>query len=194
MTPSKGASRREVFMPSRDYEEFIAALNAHGVRYLVIGAHAVAFHARPRATKDLDLLCDPTPANARRLLSALRDFFGGIDIGYTVKDLTDPRWIIQIGVAPVRIDLVFQLPGCPSFKALWKNRVEGRFGTVTTHYLGLDDLLAAKQAAARAQDRADLRVLQRVKGAVSANQASSPSPLKTRLKAVCQACWTRGWR
>ena len=80
-------------MPFRDYEEFIAALNDHEVRYLVIGAHAVAFHARPRATKDLDLFLEPTPANARRVLSALRDFFGGADLGYTVEDFTDPRWV-----------------------------------------------------------------------------------------------------
>jgi hypothetical protein len=59
-------------MPSRDYEEFIGALNAHGVRYLIIGAHAVALHARPRATKDLDILIDPTPANARRALRRRR--------------------------------------------------------------------------------------------------------------------------
>jgi hypothetical protein len=150
-------------MLSHDYEEFIAALNAHGVRYLVIGAHAVAFHARPRATKDLDLLLDPTPANARRLQAALRDFFGGIDLGYTVGDLTDPQWIIQIGVAPVRIDLAFQLPGYSSFKSVWRNRVDARFGSVPTHYLGLDDLLAAKEAAGRVQDRADLRVLRRAK-------------------------------
>jgi len=58
-------------MASRDYEEFIAALNAHGVRYLVAGAHAVAFCARPRATKDLDILIEPTPTNARRVLAAL---------------------------------------------------------------------------------------------------------------------------
>jgi len=75
-------------MPSQDYEEFIAALNAHGVRYLVVGAHAVAFHARPRATRDLDILIEPTPANARKALAALRDFFGGADLGYTVEDLT----------------------------------------------------------------------------------------------------------
>ncbi len=56
-------------MAFRDYEEFIAVLNAHGVRYLIVGAHAVAFHARPRATKDLDILIDPTPANARRALA-----------------------------------------------------------------------------------------------------------------------------
>lgn len=91
-------------MPSQDYEEFIAALNAHGVRYLLAGAHAVAFHARPRATKDLDILIEPTVANARHALAALRDFFGGADLGYMVEDLTAPEWIIQIGVAPVRID------------------------------------------------------------------------------------------
>jgi len=148
-------------MASRDYEEFIAALNDHGVRYLIVGAHAVAFHARPRATKDLDILLDSTPANARKVLAALRDFFGGADLGYTVEDLTDPQWIVQLGVAPVRIDLLPQLPGCPSFEAAWKNRAEARFGTLTAFYLGLDDLIRAKEASDRAQDRVDARVLRR---------------------------------
>lgn len=110
-------------MASRDYEEFIAALNGHGVRYLIVGAHAVAFHARPRATRDLDILLDPAPATARRALGALRDFFGGADLGYTVADLTDPRWIIQLGVAPVRIDLLSQLPG------VQRSRRHGRTGS-----------------------------------------------------------------
>ena len=152
-------------MPFQDYEEFIAALNAHGVRYLIIGAYAVAFHARPRATKDLDILLDPTAANARRALNALREFFGGADPGYTVADLTDPRWIIQLGVAPVRIDLASQIPGCQSFDAVWKSKIEARFGSVKTYYLGLDDLIQAKKAADRTQDRADVRVLQRAKRA-----------------------------
>jgi hypothetical protein len=109
-------------MPSRDYEKFIAALNHRGVRYLLIGAHAVAFHARPRATRGLVILLDPTPRNARRALAGVRDFFGGADLGYTVADLTDPRWIIQLGVAPVRIDLLSAVPGCPSVQAAWKRR------------------------------------------------------------------------
>jgi len=82
-------------MASQDYEELIAALNAHGVRYLIIGAHAVALHARPRATKDLDILIEPTRDNAESVLVALRAFFGGTDLGYTVEDLTDPRWRIS---------------------------------------------------------------------------------------------------
>jgi hypothetical protein len=115
-------------MPSQDYEEFIAALNAHGVRYLVIGAHAVAYHARPRATKDLDILLESTPENARRALAALQEFFGGTDLGYTAEDLTDPQWIVQLGVAPVRIDLMSEIPGFPSFEAAWQNRVDAQFG------------------------------------------------------------------
>lgn len=59
-------------MASRDYEEFIAALNAHGVRYLVVGALVVAFHARPRATKDLDIFIEPTATNAAKVLAASR--------------------------------------------------------------------------------------------------------------------------
>ena len=106
-------------MPTQDYEEFIAALNARGVRYLVIG---VAFHARPRATKDLDVLLDPTTENARRALVALEDFFGGAELGYTVEDLIDPQWIVQLGVAPVRIDLLSEIPGLASFEAAWSRR------------------------------------------------------------------------
>ncbi len=160
-------------MPSRDCEEFIAALEPHGVRYLLVDAHAVAYHARPRATKDLDILLDATPRNARRALVALRYFFGGTDSGYAVKDLTDPRWIIQLGIAPVRIDLLSQLPGCPSFEEAWKNRVEARFGLAKAHYLGLDDLIRAKEAAGRAQDRADVRVLRRVKSRTQPAKRSS---------------------
>ncbi len=160
-------------MPSRDYEEFIAALNDHGVRYLIIGAHAVAFHARPRATKDLDILLDPAPSNARRALAAVRIFFGGVDLGYTIEDLRDPRWIIQLGVAPVRIDLMSDLPGCPDFAAAWSNRRESRFGAVAAHFLGLEDLIRAKQATGRLQDQADVRVLRRAQGAGRGRRSST---------------------
>jgi len=150
-------------MPFQDYEEFIAALNKHGVRYLIIGAHAVAFHARPRATKDLDILVDPTPANARRIQKALRDFFGGVDTGYTMEELIDPRCIIQLGVAPIRIDLMPDVLGCPDFSAAWKKRITSRFGNIKAHYPGLDDLITMKEASRRPQDLADIRPLKRAR-------------------------------
>jgi predicted nucleotidyltransferase len=160
-------------MASRDYEEFIDALNARGVRYLIVGAHAVAFHARPRATKDLDILVDPTPSNARKILDALRDFFGGADLGYTVEDVIDPQWIIQLGVAPVRIDVLSHLPECPGFQTLWERRIEARFGSVKADYLGLDDLIHAKEVSGRLQDRADVRALRRAKKTTKGSRGSS---------------------
>jgi hypothetical protein len=167
-------------MASRDYEEFIAALNAHGVRYLIVGAHAVALHARPRATKDLDILIEPTRTNGRRVLAALREFFGGVDLGYSVEDVTDPRWIIQLGVAPVRIDLIAQIPGFADFETAWKNRVEARFGAVPTYYIGLDELISAKQAVRRPQDRADVRILERAKHGTRLKTRSSRGKQKRR--------------
>lgn len=150
-------------MRYRDFEEFLASCNAHGVRYLVVGAHAVAFHARPRATKDLDVYVEPTPENAERLLTAIRDFFGGADLGFTVEDVTELDTVLQLGVAPVRIDLLSSLSGIEGFEQAWGRREEGRYGSVDTHYLSLDDLIAAKRSAGRDQDRADLQHLDRAK-------------------------------
>lgn len=147
-------------MPYPDYEEFIASLNEHGVKYLIVGAHAVAYHGRPRATKDLDVLIDPTPDNAQRALAAL-EMFLGVKTGYSTEDLLDPETIIQLGVAPVRIDLLSKIKGCPDFAAVWEKRVEARFGTVSSCYLGFEDLIIAKEAAGRLQDRADVRSLKR---------------------------------
>ena len=149
-------------MPYPDYEEFIAALNEHGVKYLIVGAHAVAYHGRPRATKDLDVLIDTTPDNARRILAALEAFLG-VKTSYTVKELLDPETIIQLGVAPVRIDLLSKIKGCPDFGAVWKRRVDARFGRVPSYYLGFEDLIIAKEAAGRLQDQADVRSLKRAK-------------------------------
>jgi hypothetical protein len=146
-----------------DFEEFIAALNARGVRYLIVGAYALAFHAKPRATKDLDVFVDPSPANARKLRAALIDFFGGSPPGYADSDLLDPENVIQLGVAPVRIDILARVSGLESFSSAWRRRREGSLGSVTAHYLGFDDLVRSKGAANRTQDKADLEALDGVK-------------------------------
>ncbi len=150
---------------SPEYEEFLESFNAHGVKYLVVGAHAVAFHARPRATKDLDLFIAPTADNAARALAALRDLFGGFDLGVTEVDLTTPGRIVQLGIAPARIDLLASLSGIPDFEEAWERRIEARFGASRAPYLSLDDLIRAKQSANRDQDRADLRSLERARKA-----------------------------
>lgn len=149
-------------MSSRDYEEFLASLNARDVRYLVVGAHAVAFHARPRSTKDLDLFVEPESGNAERTLAAIRDFLGS-DLGLTLDDLMDPDTVVQLGVAPSRIDLLAALEEIRDFSAAWETRAEGSFAEVPTQYLSLDDLLREKEGSKREQDRADAKFLRRAK-------------------------------
>ncbi|MEW6356737.1 MAG: nucleotidyltransferase [Planctomycetota bacterium] len=150
-------------MAPSDYEEFLESLNANGVRYLIVGAHAVAHHARPRATKDLDIFHDGSPDAARRILTAIKEFFGGADLGFSVDDLTDPNVIVQLGVAPVRIDLLSSLSGVPDFEEAWNRRADAKYAHVETQYLSLDDLIRSKEAAGRAQDKADLRSLKKAK-------------------------------
>ena len=160
-TASSPRSRRKESVRSRDYEEFIESLNRSGAEFLIVGAHAVAFHARPRATKDLDIYIDPTPPNAERVLQAIRDFLGS-DLGIKAADLSTPGRIVQLGVAPTRIDLMARLSGVDSFASAWSRRVDAVFGDVPAHYIALDDLIRAKTSAGREQDKADVKVLRRV--------------------------------
>lgn len=146
----------------RDYEEFIESLNRSGARYLIIGAHAVALHARPRATKDLDIYLEASEENAVRVLAAIRDFIG-TDLGLRPEDLCTPGRIVQLGVAPTRIDLIAKLAGDLPFRETWERRVDAPFGGVPAHYLSLDDLIHEKQSAGRDQDKADLRSLRRAR-------------------------------
>ena len=125
-------------MPHSDYEEFLEGLNANGVRYLIAGGHAVAHHARPRATEDIDIFHEGPQDSAERILEAIMKFSGGADIGFTVADLVDPKIIVQLGVAPVRIDLLSSLSGIVGFEDAWRRRVDAKFGNVDSHYISLD--------------------------------------------------------
>jgi hypothetical protein len=83
-------------MAHPDFEELLAEFNGARVRYLIGGAHALALHARPRASKGLDIYVHPTPAQVRRALTALRRFFGGrLPPGVGARSLTDADTIVQ---------------------------------------------------------------------------------------------------
>lgn len=103
-----------------DFKEFIALLNAHGVRYVVVGGYAVAFHGYPRYTGDIDFFVEPTEENSRNVERVIRA------LGFTVADLTARDFIsrdriVQLGVAPVRIDLVTSIEAVP-FVDAWASR------------------------------------------------------------------------
>jgi hypothetical protein len=132
-------------------------LTARDVRFVVVGGHALAYHGRPRYTKDLEVFVDPTPENAARLLLALADFgFGGLDL--KTADFDTPGKVVQLGIAPNRIDLLTRIDGV-SFDEAWSGRVTGRFGTESVPFLGRRELLANKRAVGRLQDLADIEAL-----------------------------------
>jgi hypothetical protein len=143
--------------PSSDFEELLRCLNARSVSAVIVGGHALAFHGRPRYTKDLDLFVEPSPSNAERLLLALADFgFGGV--GLTLEDFLTPGKIVQLGVAPNRVDLMTAIDGV-TFAEAWAGRAAGHFGTQPVFYLGRNEFVRNKQAAGRLQDLADVDAL-----------------------------------
>jgi hypothetical protein len=120
----------------------------------VVGGYAVAFHGQPRFTKDIDVFVEPTHDNAERLLAALDDFgFGGL--GLTAADFSPPGHIVQLGVAPNRIDLLTTIDGV-TFEDAWRHRKPGPFGGETVDYIGLADLIRNKRASGRPQDLLDV--------------------------------------
>jgi len=145
-------------MVTRDFEELFVCLNARGVRVVIVGGYALAFHAKPRFTKDIDLFVDPTSANVRQLLLALSDFGFG-DVGLTESDFLKPGAIIQLGVAPNRVDLVMAIDGV-TFEEAWGGRAGGTYGRQPVCYLGRAELIRNKRASGRAQDLADLESLE----------------------------------
>ena len=140
-----------------EWQEFLETLRRHGVRFLLVGAHAVAAHGRPRFTQDLDVLVDPTPANARRVSAAIAEF------GYkeTARDwrwFAEPYHITTMGRLPMRIDVLTSISGV-SFRDAWRTRIVAttNFGDIPV--IGLSELRANKAACGRPKDLLDLALL-----------------------------------
>jgi hypothetical protein len=144
--------------PNRDHGDFLACLNRQSVRVLVVGAHALAVHAKPRYTKDLDLFVEPSVENARRIVAAIADFGFG-DLGISESDFLEHR-IVQLGMPPNRIDLMTSIDGV-TFEEAWAGRIEGTFAGEQVFFIGRDELTRNKAASGRPQDLADLDTLRR---------------------------------
>jgi len=141
----------------RDFKELLALFDENNVGYLIVGAYALAFHGSPRYTGDLDLFVKPDPENAARILRALGQFgFGGLDI--TVEDFQAPDKVIQLGVPPVRIDLVTSLTGV-SWDQASSGAASARFADVAVRFLGKNELIRNKRALGRKKDLADIEAL-----------------------------------
>jgi len=141
-----------------DFRDLFFELNAADARYLVVGAYAVTFHSRPRFTKDVDVLVDPTPENATRVRAALRAFGAPLK-DLTEKDLATKGIVFQIGIAPNRIDILTSIGGV-EFGPAWERRVDSEYGDCAIHVLSREDLIVNKRTVGRPQDLVDLKELE----------------------------------
>jgi hypothetical protein len=145
-----------------DFKELLSALNAHRVKYLVVGAYAVSIHAQPRATKDMDILVKPDAGNAEAIFAALKQF-GAPLLDMTPTDFAQNGSFFRMGSEPVAVDILSEIPGV-DFDAAWERRVEDVVDAATglkAIFISRDDLIAAKIASGRPQDLADVSAIQK---------------------------------
>ncbi len=140
-----------------DWSEFINLLLSHGVRFLIVGAHALAASGRPRATLDLDVFVEPTAANAKRLVAALQAF-GFPALGDEAKSFAQADRMATLGREPLRIDVMTSITGV-SFREAWKGRLVAHFGAHEVPFLGLAELVKNKLASGRLKDQLDVELL-----------------------------------
>jgi len=144
---------------SPHYRELLQALNECEVEYLVVGGYAVMKYTEPRYTKDLDVWVHNSPENSVKLFHALAKFGAPLKHdGVTPETFTKQNVVYQIGVVPVRIDIMTHIDGV-QFASAWKNRVQSSFFGVPMQFISLDDLIANKQAAGRSGDLEHLGIL-----------------------------------
>lgn len=141
----------------QDYEELFQCLNVAKVKYLVVGAYAVIFHTEPRWTKDIDVWIKPSHQNAKCAWKALKKFGAPLE-NLSLNDLTNQKMVYQMGVPPVRIDIMMGIAGI-SFSEAWKHRETSPFGNETIFVIGLKDLIKAKSSTTRRKDKDDLAKL-----------------------------------
>ncbi len=140
-----------------DFAEFLRSLASKEVEYLLVGGWAVGFHGFPRATADIDVWVRRTPANASRIVEALRLF------GFDVPELNpglflEPDRVVRMGLPPFRVEVLTSISGV-EFEECWSSRVEMVAGDLRVPVLSLEDLKRNKRASGRAKDLADLENL-----------------------------------
>ena len=139
---------------SAGLKEFIELLNSRGVEYVIVGAHSLAFHGRPRYTGDLEILVRPSPENAGKMAAVLTEF-GFAESGFKSSDFLEPDQLIQLGRVPNRIDLFTGITGVAT-NEVFDRKISTELSGLPVFILSKDLLIQNKRALVRPQDLADL--------------------------------------
>ncbi len=148
-------------MLNEDYRDMLQALVDEKVRFLLVGAYALAAHGYPRATMDIDIWAMPAPENADALMRAI-ERFGSPLHNLTKADLERDGTVFQIGVAPRRIDIITSASGLRFEDAFARSSVVVIEG-IKVHIPSVDDLICNKRTAGRTKDMADAEALETLK-------------------------------
>lgn len=157
----------------QDYKDLLSAFHAHGVRYLVVGAYAVIYHAQPRFTKDMDLFIKADPANAQSTYAALAAFGAPLQ-AIRPEDFAERGSFFRFGQDPHSFDILPDIPGV-DFEEAWERRVEDVIDPESgfkAFFISAPDLIASKLASGRLQDLADAEAVRK------AGEARTPQPRK----------------
>lgn len=148
-------------MLNEDYKDMLHALSDENVKFILVGAYALAAHGYPRATMDIDIWVMPSPQNADAVLRALRRFGAPLQ-NLTKKDLLENGTIFQIGVAPRRIDIITSASGL-QFEEVYERSLSVNIEGLDVHIPLIDDLIRNKRASGRTKDLADAEALESLK-------------------------------
>ncbi len=144
-----------------DFKELLEEFAREGVEFVLIGGYAFAFHAEPRATKDLDVLIDGSDENRARAARALARYGAPSAVVDAVTHLAETE-VAYLGAPPLRIDILRTVAGIDATDAI-RRAVATKWDGVPVRVIALDDLITNKRAAGRARDIADVEVLERVR-------------------------------
>jgi hypothetical protein len=147
---------------AEDLRDLLKTFIDHDVQFLIVGGYALAVHGHPRATGDLDVWLECSEANASRAYEALR-VFGAPLQDLRVEDLSTPGTVYQIGLPPVRIDILTRITGV-EFEAAWGDRLDTEIDGLRVPVIGREALLANKRALGRTRDLADVEMLEADEG------------------------------
>jgi len=147
----------------QDFADFLKCLENAKCAYVVVGAYALAVNGHPRATQDIDIWVRPDGQNAQRVYQALIDFGAPIAAhGIRVDDFAKPGNVYQIGLPPVRIDILTSIAGI-SFDEAQPGFTKSALGGELVNFLGIDAQIRNKRATGRTKDVADAEVLEEIR-------------------------------
>lgn len=150
-------SEINIMEAQQDFRELLGLFNVHKVEYIIVGAYALAYHGVPRFSGDIDIFVKTSTENSKNILAALSGF-GFNSLNLKAEDFQNSDSVIQLGVPPVRIDIMTSLTGV-TWEDADKGKAKGLYGDVPVYFLGRKQFITNKRAIGRKKDLADIESL-----------------------------------